>query len=245
MAERTYSFKDVDMLISAKTLCDNFRDHKADIVALRANWADPFIDNFETRIDDAISNFLGLDPKKDLKLATQQVLQIQEQALKDLALFKVQIEADYATDTTRLGWLLDTLGFTAHLTAAQNKDQEALIELLQKFKLNMDATLKTEITGKGTSGQLIDDIVNNADPLKDANVTQEALKGSSKELTDEALTEFNEIYAQAIAIGKITAKLFKSDKVKREKFTFTKLVGDLNIRRGPQPPPTPPPPPPQ
>ncbi len=239
MAERTYSFKDVDMLISAKTLCNNFRDHKTDIVALRSTWADPFIDNFETRIDDAISNYLGLDPKKDLKLATQEVLTIQANAMRDIALFKVNLQADYATDTIRLNWLLDTFGFTAHLTDAQNQDQEALVELLQKFKLNMTADLKTEITGKGTSGTLIDDIVSYADPLKDANVAQEALKGSSKELTDEALNEFNEIYAQAIAIGKITSKLYKSDKVKREKFTFTKLVGDLNIRKGPQPEPPP------
>ena len=231
MAERKYSYKDVEMLVSAKTLTENFKAHKAAIVATRATWADPFIANFQTRIDTAISTYLGLDPKKDLKLATQQILQLQAQALINLALFKVNIAADYATDKTRLNWLLDTLGFTAHHKASQTGDQEALVELLQKFKLNMTAALKTEITTKGTSSTLITDIVNSADPIKNANVSQEGLKGSTKGLTDEAVKEFNAIYAQAMAIGTITAKLFKSDPIKRDKFTFTKLTSDLNVHK--------------
>jgi len=236
--QRKYAHKDVDMLISAKTLSANFTDHKTEIVAVRAIWADPFIASFQTRIDNAISNFLGLDPKKDLKLATDQVLFIQQKAMEDIAFFKTNIEADFDNDKTRLNWFLDTFGFTAHLEDIQNKDQEALIELLQKFKKNMTTAIKTEITDKGTSPQLIDDIINNADPLKDANVIQETLKGTSKDLTDEALTEFNEIYAVAIAIGKITAKLFKKDKVKKDKFTFSKLVAELNKKpKKPTPPP--------
>lgn len=231
MAERNYSYKDVEMLVSAKTLCDNFKAHKTAIVAIRATWADPFIANLQTRIDTAISTYLGLDPKKDLKLATQQVLQLQAQALINLALFKVNIAADYATDKTRLNWLLDTLGFTAHHTAAQKGDQEALVELLQKFKTNMTAALKTEITTKGTSATLITDIVNSADPIKNANVSQEGLKGSSKELSDQAVTEFNAIYAQVATICKITAKLFKSEPIKKDNFTFSKLTSALNVHK--------------
>ncbi|MFH1005694.1 MAG: hypothetical protein V1781_09440 [Bacteroidota bacterium] len=228
MIERKYNFKDVEMLISAKTLCDNFKAYKSPIIALRANWADPFITNFQTRIDTAISVYLGLDPKKDLKLATQQILQIQAQTLSNLSLFKTNIVADYATDKIRLKWLLDTLGFTDNYKDSLKKDQEALVELLQKFKLNMTTAIKTEISAKGTSTTLITDIINSADIIKNADVYQEGLKGASKELTNQAITEFNAIYAQATAICKIAAKLFKSDLVKKDKFTFAKLTSDLN-----------------
>ena len=67
--ERRYSYKDVDMLIACRTLCDNFEDHKTEITDVRANWADPFIGDFRTRINDAINTYLGSDPKKDLRLA--------------------------------------------------------------------------------------------------------------------------------------------------------------------------------
>lgn len=230
MAERTYSYKDVDMLTASQTMVKHFKQHQADIEAMRATWADPFITDLEAKINNAISTYLGLDPKKDQRLATLTLLELQAKALKDLALFKVNIEADYATDTNRLNWLLTNLGFNAHHTAAQKGDQEALVQLLQQYKLNMTADLKTEITAKGTNEALIDGIIAQADPIQTANTEQETLKASSKELTDEAVKEFNEIYAQMMAIAKITAKLYKADKVKQQKFVFSKLVSALSIR---------------
>ena len=216
------------MLIAARTLCDNFENHKTEITAVRAIWADPFIGDFRTRINAAINTYLGSDPKKDLRLATQALKDIQSDAQRDLSLFKIQLEVDYADDDARLSWLLATLGFSAHYSDVQKKDQEALIELLAKFKTNMTAALKTELTGKGIDGALIDDIKGYANPLRDADVTQEALKGTTKELTEEALTEFNSIYSQAMAISRISANLFKDKGVVRGKFVFGRLIFSLN-----------------
>ena len=39
----------------------------------------------ESRIDNAFTNYLGIDPKKDLKQATREVTDYQEKALDDLA----------------------------------------------------------------------------------------------------------------------------------------------------------------
>ena len=230
--ERKYSMKDVDMLMAARTLCKNFEDHKADIVAMRSVWADPYISGLKTRINDAISNYLGQDPKKDLRIATQNLKTIQEDAKRDLSLFKIQVEVDYNADKSRLSWLLTTLGFTEHYTGVQKGDQEALIELLYNFKLNMTAALKTELTGKGIDGTLIDNIKGYANPLRDANTTQENLKGTTQELTEEALTEFNAIYAEAMAICRITSRLFKAKPTVRSKFIFSRLQRRMNRTRG-------------
>ena len=231
-ATRNYSFKDVDMLIAAKTLSENFTAHKAAITAVRPTWVDPFIGNFQKKIDTAISTHLGLNPKKNLKLSTQAVSSLQAQAKKDLSLFKVQVEADYSANKTRRNWILDTLGFTEHFKAVQKNDQEALIELLYTFKQNMDKALKTELMGKGISAALIDGISAHADKLKSANVTQETFKGSTKEITAAAIKEFNAIYEQAISISKIAAKVLKDNKTIAPKFSFSKLVSAANRPKG-------------
>ena len=188
MTERTYSYKNVDMLTASQTMVKHFKEHQDEIVAIRATWAEPFITNLEAKINNAISTYLGLDPKKDQRLATLTLLELQAKALKDLALFKVNIEADYAKDPNRLNWLLTNLGFSTQHTKAQKGDQEALAQLLQQYKLNMTADLKTEITSKGTNQALIDGIIAQADPIQAANTEQETLKATSKELTDEALS---------------------------------------------------------
>lgn len=230
--QRNYNHRDVDMLIASKTLAENFIAHKKEIIAHRSNWADPFIADFQTRVDNAISKYLGLDPKKDLKKQTQTVNAVQANAIKDLGFFKTQIEEDFKKDKNRLKWILDTLGYTAHWKKVQNKEQEALVELLYKYRQNMTRDLQTEITAKGTSNTLIENIKGYADQLKIANVTQETFKGSSKGLTKEAIDEFNAIYDQSISISKISAKLFKEDKIKADKFTFSKIIKNMG---GPRP----------
>jgi hypothetical protein len=59
--KRAYTGKDVDMLTASGTIIDQAIIHKATLVAKRANWADPFLPNIKTRIDNAFSNFLGID----------------------------------------------------------------------------------------------------------------------------------------------------------------------------------------
>lgn len=227
-----FSYKNVDMLIAARTVVKNFEDHKAELIAMRSNWQDPFIGDLKTRINDAISNYLGRDAKKDLKLATLSVTEIQETSLKNLSVFKVQLEVDFSDNKPRLEFLLDNLGFTRNYVAARKGDQEGLIELLFSFKENMITSLKNELISKGIQAQLIDNIKGAAVQLRDANVDQENLKDVSKELTAEAIEEFNAIYKEVMAVCRISAKLFKENPAKKNKFTFSRIAKRLNHTRG-------------
>lgn len=163
-----------------------------------------------------------------MREATQILLNLQTKALKDLAEFKVQVMEDFKTNKPRRDEILNKLGFTAHLKKARNQDQEALIELLLKFKQNMSAALQTEITNAGTSVTLITAILAHATVLNNSNITQETLKGSRKAISQAGVTEFNAIYAQVISIAKIAASFFKEDKAIKEKFSFSKTVKTLN-----------------
>lgn len=238
--KRAYAGKDVDMLTACGTIIDQAIIHKATLVAKRANWVDPFLPNIKTRIDNAFSNFLGIDNADQMRESTQVVGGIQKNALRDLAEFKVQIVEDFKSNKKRRDEILTKLGFTAHLKDAQKNDQEALIELLLQFKKNMTAPLQTEITNAGMSASLITAIIGYATVLKNSNITQETLKGSRKVISQAGVTEFNIIYNQVISVAKISAKFFKGDKAMMDKFSYAKTVQGLNRVIGKDEPPPPP-----
>lgn len=233
--KRSYRYKDVDMLIGSKTIAESFTARKDLIAARRPTWAGPFIGNFTTRIDQAIVDFLGLDPRQDLKAATRVVNEIQANALKDLGFLKVQIEVDFATSKPYMTRLLDKLGFDKNWKQATRKDQQALTQVLFKCKKGLNASVRAELTAKGIDPVLIDTITGYAVTLTAANVTQEALKGSTKEITALGIAEFNEIYSQAIAICKICSRMFDKDKVVKSQFSFKTVIKKMNKQAASKP----------
>ncbi|QHT65614.1 hypothetical protein GXP67_02510 [Rhodocytophaga rosea] len=227
LTQRTYSYKDVTMLVACQTIAENFKAHKEEIIAVRSVWADPFISTFETRINKAITSYLGLDPKQELKTATLVVTQLQEASLKDLSFLKVQIEADFSVDKVRQASLLDGLGYYSYWVPARGKNQQALIQLLYQYRNGLTKAVKTELVTKGINEALLNRISSYADTLRKANVTQETLKGSSKEITEAGTLEFNAIYEQAMTICKICSKVFTDNAQVKDKFVFSKIAKSI------------------
>ncbi len=228
---RNYKGKDVEMLTTCSTIIESAITNQHKLVPKRSTWAAPYFENLKKRIDTAFANHLGIDNAKDQRQATQLLLGIQKQALKDLALAKVQIDADFKKEVSRRTEILKQLGFTTYLKDAQRKDQEALINLLYMFKKNLPG-LRAEIVAKGTDKVTLDAIVGYADTLKNANISQETFKGSKKAVTAEGLTEFNEIYDELIKICKIAAKFLTEEPHLKDQFTYSKVLKALNFKPG-------------
>lgn len=117
--------------------------------------------------------------------------------------------------------ILKTLGINKNL---HNIDQEGLIEVLYSFKKGMTDQLKTEMTQKGTNPVLIDNIIGYATQLQQANLSQEGLKSSTREVSQEAVDTFNNVYTEVSGICKIASKVYHDDPVKKDQFTFSKVV---------------------
>jgi hypothetical protein len=237
--QRVYKTKDVDMLIAVSAIVQSSIANKAFLQTKRSTWADPFFEDLQTEIDKAIQIHLGIDNAKELRQATQVVLNIQTNAIKDLAEFKVQLIEDFKQDTIVQNEILMQLGFTSYHKAAQKGDQEALINLLYQFKTNLTPALRTQIVTAGTADSIINTIIGYADTLKSANVIQEGTKGTRKEITAQATNEFNTIYNKVISVSKIAAKFFKDNKALREQFSFNKVSKTLNASRKSSLPPAP------
>lgn len=226
---RKYNCSDVVLLTTASTIVENAKLKKADLVAKRTTWADPFFPDLATRIDNLTKTYIGVDSAKSLRNATIALKDIQTKALTKLGDVKAQIEADFIKEPTTQKELLTTLGFTTYYTQAANKNQEATVNLLFQFKQNMTVATKTKITAKGTAAATIDEIITYADALNEANISQETFKSNRPNITEEAIKEFNDLYIDITAIGKITQRLYKDDKALKETFSFTKIANAQKV----------------
>ena len=226
--KRNYTCKDVDMLTVSATIVENATANLDFLTGKRRAWADPFFPNLKAQIDRAFREFLGIDSASEQRKATQTVSEIQNDSLTDLAEVKVQIEADFKSDKTRRDEILKTLGYTEYHKKAQAKDQEALIQLLYRFRTNLTPQLRIDITTQGIDEISLDRICNYADQMANANITQETLKGGRKTITTEAVTEFNAIYDEVISVAKIARSFYKGNPVKQDEFSFAKILKKLN-----------------
>ncbi len=229
--QRMYKIKDVDFIITADTIINSTINNQAFLQTKRATWTLPFFEAIKTQIDQATQDHLGVDSAKELRDATQIVYTITSAALHDLAELKVQIEEDFKNNPTQQKEILNTLGFKNYFFNARKGDQEALIDLLYQFKTNLSQQLNDEIVAKGTAQETIDAVIDQANALKDADVFQEGKKGTRKEITAAAITEFNNIYDKIISIARISAKLFKTDKAKSDQFSFSNVSKTINKQK--------------
>ena len=225
---RIYKVKDVEMLIATATIIENAIANRTFLETKRSTWAGSFFDDLKAKIKTTTETYLGKDAAQQMRQSTQVVLGIQKQALTDLAEFKVQVEQDFKSNPIQKTEILTQLGITAYYKMAQKGDQEGLVNLLFQFKTNLNPTLSAEIVAKGTSQNTIDNIINCAEVLKNANIDQETFKGTRKEITDEAIKAFNEIYESVISVAKIANNFYKTDKVKQQQFSFAKVTATLN-----------------
>jgi hypothetical protein len=227
MITRNYPGKDVEMLTVTSTIADNAISCVEYLSGKRPVWADPFFPDLRARINRAFTH-LGIDAASAQRGATRIVLQLQSVSLFDLSEFKVQLEADFKTDKPRLTEILKQLGYTDYYKLAQNKDQEGLIQLLYRFSGALTPALRTEITAKGINAEYFDRISSYAEQLAQANITQETFKGSKKLVTEEAITEFNAIYDEVIAIAKIAHSFYRGNPTRQAQFSYAKIRSRLN-----------------
>ena len=223
--QRNYNYKDVEMILASKTITVSLETNLEELSLTRTAWTPEFVTALKTRTDNAIDNYLGLDKKKELREATALIHSIQLPALRNLQFLKTQIEVDFDDEADEI---LNSLGFNHSYKKVQKKNQEALIQLLYAFKNALTDELKARITEKGTNPVLIESIIGYADQMKDADINQESLKQTTKELTEDAIEEFNAIYDIIIGICKIASVFYYDDPVKKEQFTFSNIVSNMS-----------------
>jgi hypothetical protein len=228
---RNYGCSDVDMLMTARTIAESLRTNISALSAVRTDWTDKYAEELITRIISVMEKYLGIDSKKDLRNASAALAEIQIPARRDVSFFKTQIEDDFKTNPQKRDELLKNLGFAKHLKNVQKGNQESLIQLLNAFRINMNESVRKEITAKGLNNALIDNIIGYAESFERANITQESFKSSTKEITQEVRVTFNAIYDEIIGICKKASNYYRYEPLKAEQFTFAKVLRNLGASK--------------
>jgi len=227
MANRNYRCSDAKLLVVSNVVMENFEQHKDQLIAKRKTWADPFADELKSKIEKAL-DILGINTKIEQTATTRQLVNRQAKALENVTTFKIQTEVDFEDDPGMLKQIEDALGFSKSYDRAKSGSQEALIELLTTFKINMTPELRKKIENAGTDGAIIDELIDMRDEINTLNVQQEMLKGSTTRDTALNVEELNDIYKQVIGICKIAPRLLPHVPTAAEDFSFSRILNRLS-----------------
>ena len=120
----TYQANDLEMLLTCKTIANNFAANIQELKKVNSKWTDEFLASVLNRVDRAFNYYLGLEANREIEQARNKLNNIQAQALRAVAFLKTRIEVIYALDEKRKNQVLDKLGFKTYLQAIQEKDTD-------------------------------------------------------------------------------------------------------------------------
>ncbi len=213
-------------LVALKVIAQNLSDNIADLAKANTKWTPAFAAAIITEVDAVGNNLIGKKAKTALFEATDNVKNVIAPAKNDITSLKVQIDVNFKSNPGRQKVILDELGYTSFYKKVTARNQLATIGLLSSIKRNLD-TYKAEILETGTPPDLLERVAGYATVVSNANMVQEQLKTTTKEITVEASAELDALYNKVIGICLIAADYYKSNPVKKELFTYTKVVANL------------------
>jgi len=229
--QRVYHYPDVSMLLACETVCSALQQNIGLLSIIRQQWSNEYVSDLHDRIDYCIDHHLGIDPEKKLRHAAALFMSIQEPALRDVHFLKKQLEIDFKSDKNLLNDIMTLLGYDSYLDETFEKDHKALIHLLATFKNGLSDSLRQMIIDKGISPLLIERILGYHEDLKFKNISFDTREVQQNELSTEAIHVFNSIYNEVTGICKLASCYFHFDTLKKEQFSFSKVVGKQVIHK--------------
>jgi len=228
MKKRDYNHKDVEIALGARVVGENLLRNFPELKTIQLNLTEELAYDLIHGADHAMEVYLGIDPRQQVRGATIKLNELQEDALDAMGLLRKLLTIHFKKEHKEM---LKQLGYTRYHKNARNGDQEALMQLLSAFQTGMTDDMRASITGKGVNPEIIDRIISYGGRIWEANASQETLKGTYTEITNEAIDYLNSLYHKAMDICKIGAAFYYNNPVKRNQFTFSRIVRNMNATR--------------
>ncbi|MEO8786450.1 MAG: hypothetical protein ABI378_05240 [Chitinophagaceae bacterium] len=224
---REFSTSAASMIVGIGAITTSAMAHQTELVKEDTSLTKAYLQDLKSRIDDAGQTILGHDNAKDLRDATADLHIDTHTALEALGSMLNTIKNKYGKDTHRRDEILTNLGFTALYTAASNKDQQAIGQLLSRANIALsagDSKLAKELTAKGMNQSRIDTVNTLAGTYTMSNTGQEATKGDKKILSAADVAVLNGLYHETMIVAKTARHYFRNDSALRDLFVFSKVA---------------------
>jgi hypothetical protein len=220
----TYQANDLEMLLTCKTIADNFASNIQELKKANSKWNDEFLALVLSRVDRAFNYYLGLEANREVEQARNKLNNIQAQALRAVAFLKTRIEVVYALDEKRKNQVLDKLGFQAYLKAIQEKDTGVLLELLSRIKENLSEDIKKDLIKSQGDQNFIERIYLFANKLNKANRSQSSLLATKKAIAEDAREVFNNLLLDILDISQKATEFYQNNPEKANLFDYSYIA---------------------
>jgi hypothetical protein len=220
----TYQANDLEMLLTCKTIADNFASNIQELKKANSKWNDEFLALVLSRVDRAFNYYLGLEANSEVEQARNKLNNIQAQALRAVAFLKTRIEVVYALDEKRKNQVLDKLGFQAYLKAIQEKDTGVLLELLSRIKENLSEDIKKDLIKSQGDQNFIERIYLFANKLNKANRSQSSLLATKKAIAEDAREVFNNLLLDILDISQKATEFYQNNPEKANLFDYSYIA---------------------
>jgi len=222
--KKMFNCSNMDLLLTANTIAENFKDNIDELSEANDNWNGTYADDLKARIDNAIRNHIGVNPRKDLRNATLNLNKLIADVKNDLSSFKVSVRSFYHEQPDKIEEIFNNLGVKHYFRKSTSKSQGNFIKMLCTFRTNMTDDYRKEFKTIGIKDSIIDNIINKAGAIEAANVLQEKLKGVAIIIASDNIALYNSIFTEIIGISKIAAAFYRKNPAKKNLFTFTKIA---------------------
>ncbi len=217
----TYQANDLEMLLTCKTIANNFAANFEELRRVNVNWTSEYLSSIKSRVDRAFNYYLGLEANREIEQARNKLNNIQAQALRAVAFLKTRIEVVYALDEKRKNHVLEKLGFQAYLQAIQEKDTSVLLELLSKIQINLTEEIRKDLIQSQGDLNFIERIYHFANKLSKANHSQNSLMATKKAIAEEAREIFNDLLLDILDISQKATEYYQNNPEKVKLFDYS------------------------
>ncbi len=216
--------EDFNMLIACNTIAENFASNINELRKINHAWTDKFVNKLLMQVEEAFAYYLDLEANRKIQDMQNKLNSIQIQALRAICFLKTRIDITYANDEARKNYVLDQLGFKLYLQAVEQKDAEALIELLSKIRKNLSDDITKELIKNHSDQTFIERISLFAAKLKKINRSHNALVATKKLTTKGAVGIFSDLYLDILTISKQIKDFYKNQPEKAKMFDYNYIV---------------------
>lgn len=229
--KRIYRGSDVNMLTALAVLMLAAIEYQPELSSEDTTITPESLAELQARINLITQKHLGKDVARLTRSATDVVLDIFEEAYPYVISAKSFIERKSRRNPEKGLELTTKLGLSTYMEDVQNGDQEAFVAMLFQFRENSTEDVKTALLELGFPQPKLDIIFSFADSLNKANITQESLKKSQLQLTDEAISDFNELYLDVTDVAGAGKQYFRDQPQIAERFNYTGIIRTMNNKR--------------
>lgn len=226
---RLFSGGESTMMSVTRTIVWNFKEKLKELSEVQGNWTPEYAAVLEAEHSKTSAWVLGDDYKQDQLDLTCELIKLIRPVVKDLSMFKMQVEVNFDDQPDLCAKILNTTGFTQYWGDAREAKQNAVIPMMTVFGGNV---LKYEkgLVEKGIRIEKVQSIIKRGVAIQDIDTRQEQAKVKAPKVTEEMIIAMNKLYKQVIGICKIAQKFYWDDPKSRDMFTYSKIEENLGLK---------------